>query len=163
MYNPHHLDLKCLKSQQKKKLIVVSSVFEWRNRNQSALFKKEDYLQRVSLHTTFEELEHLSLAMNTLNPQITTCLINCGLVYGMGEDVLFPYFKQALEQKEPLKIYGTGNNYIPMIHVDDLAQLTFDLAFSKASGFFYASDHSSVSQKELVSLISQTIGNGKVD
>ena len=56
MYNSPHLDLKCFKSQQKKKLIVISSVFEWRNRNQSPLFRKEDYLQRVSLHTTFEEL-----------------------------------------------------------------------------------------------------------
>lgn len=43
----------------------------------------------------------------------------------MGEDQLFTYFKQALEQKEPLKILGRGGNRIPTIHVDDLAQLVF--------------------------------------
>lgn len=81
----------------------------------------------------------------------------------MGEDVLFPLFKQALEQKEPLPIYGGGSNRIPAIHVDDLAQMAFDLAFSKATGFYYATDHSQITQAQLITLISQTIGNGKVD
>jgi adenylate kinase len=105
----------------------------------------------------------LALGINSLNAAVTSCVINSGLIYGMGEDVLFPLFKQALEQKQPLAIYGGGGNRIPTIHVDDLAQLTFDLAFSNASGFFYAADHASVTQGQLITLISQTIGNGKVD
>lgn len=62
-------------------------------------------------------------------------MISSGLVYGMGEDALFYQFKQALEQKEPLKIYGRGINHIPTIHVDDLAQLAFDMAFSTHDSF----------------------------
>lgn len=81
----------------------------------------------------------------------------------MGEDVLFPLFKQALEQKQPLAIYGGGSNRIPTIHVDDLAQYVFDLAFSNSTGYYYAADHANFTQEQLVALISQTIGNGKVD
>lgn len=81
----------------------------------------------------------------------------------MGEDVLFTPFKQALEQKENLKIYGRGTNHIPTIHVDDLAQFVFDISFSNAKGFFFAADHGIVTQKQIITQISQTLGNGKVD
>jgi nucleoside-diphosphate-sugar epimerase len=64
----------------------------------------------------------------------------------MGEDILFSHFKQALEQKHPLQIYGAGTNHIPLIHVDDLAQLVHELAFSQNTGFFYAADHSLITQ-----------------
>jgi adenylate kinase len=103
------------------------------------------------------------LGITNLNRSISTCVVNTGLVYGMGEDVLFSLFKKALEQKHPLPIFGAGNNHIPTIHVDDLAQLTHELAFSKAAGFFYASDHAIVTQTQLITQISQTIGNGKVE
>lgn len=73
-------------------------------------------------------------------------MINSGLVYGMGEDILFPSFKQALEQKNPLVVYGSGKNSIPMIHVDDLAQFVHDLSFSQSTGFYYAVDHSHITQ-----------------
>ncbi len=110
-----------------------------------------------------EELEHLALGIGSLNSGINSCVVSSGLVYGMGEDVLFPLFKQALEQKRPLPIYGGGSNRIPTIHVDDLAQMVFDLAFSNNTGFFYAADHAMITQEQLITLISQTIGNGKVE
>jgi adenylate kinase len=103
----------------------------------------------------------LALGIHNLNSAVNSCVINSGLIYGMGEDVLFPLFKQALEQKQPLAIYGGGSNRIPTIHVDDLAQLVFDLAFSNANGFYYAADYGTVTQGQLLTLISQTIGNGK--
>lgn len=80
----------------------------------------------------------------------------------MGEEALFPLFKQALEQKEPLKIYGRGLNHIPMIHVDDLAQMVYDIAFSARTGFHFASDYSTNTQRDIIIAISQTIGNGKI-
>jgi adenylate kinase len=105
----------------------------------------------------------LALGLGSLNSSISSCVINSGLVYGMGEDVLFPLFKQALEQKQPLPIFGGGSNRIPAIHVDDLAQLAFDLAFSNSTGFYYAADHAALTQGELITLISQTVGKGKVE
>ena len=92
------------------------------------------------------------LGIHNLNKNLQGYVIGCGLVYGMGEDQLFGMFKQALEQKQPLKIYGRGNNYIPTIHVDDLAQFAHDLAFNQNSspGFHIAIDHSNVTQKEIV-------------
>jgi nucleoside-diphosphate-sugar epimerase len=81
----------------------------------------------------------------------------------MGEDTLFYQFKQALEQKAPLKIYGRGINHIPTIHVDDLAQLAYDIDFSNIDGHHFAVDHSRIKQRELVEAISQTIGNGNIE
>ena len=101
-----------------------------------------------------------------MNAQVTGCVLSCGVVYGMGEECLFGRFKQALEQKEPLKVYGKGDNYIPMIHVDDLAQLAFDLTLGESanneSGLHLAVDHSNTTQKELVNTIASTLGNGQV-
>lgn len=115
------------------------------------------------MNSVIEELEHLALGITNLNPNITSCVINSGIVYGMGEDILFGLFKQALEQKQPLAYYGGGGNHLPLIHVDDLAQFVNDLAFSNSTGFFYAADHSQITQVELVSVISQTIGSGKIE
>ena len=106
----------------------------------------------------------MTIGMNHLNNKISGCVISCGVVYGMGEDMLFGQFKQALEQKCPLKIYGRGTNYIPTIHVDDLCQLAFDIGFSDGCvGLQLAVDHSNVTQRELVETIARTLGNGKVD
>lgn len=163
MYPALHADLKCLATAAPKKLIVISSVFHWRSRFGAQGWRREDYLQRSPVSSAVEELEHLALGISSLNSSVSSCVINSGLVYGMGEDVLFPLFKQALEQKQPLPVYGGGANRIPTIHVDDLAQLVFDLAFSNASGFFYAADHAPITQAQLISLVSQTIGNGKVE
>lgn len=102
------------------------------------------------------------MGISTFNQLITGCVISCGVVYGMGEEELFGQFKQALEQKEPLKIYGKGANQIPTIHVDDLAQLAFDTAFSDRKGFQFGVDHSRNTQKELLEGISLAIGNGQV-
>lgn len=115
------------------------------------------------MNSVIEELEHLALGINNLNPTVTSCVINTGIVYGMGEETLFALFKQALEQKQPLAYYGGGGNHLPLIHVDDLAQFVNELAFSNSTGFFYAADHSQTTQLELISAISQTIGSGKIE
>ena len=114
----------------------------------------------------------MTLGLHTLNGKTTGYVLSCGAVYGMGEECLFGRFKQALEQKTPLKVYGKGNNYIPMIHVDDLAQLAFDISFSNdsksqpgsssPSGLFLAVDHSNTTQKELITTIASTLGNGQI-
>jgi hypothetical protein len=40
VYDSTYIDLKCLSGASNKKLIVISSVFEWKNRQISAVFKK---------------------------------------------------------------------------------------------------------------------------
>jgi hypothetical protein len=42
--------------------------------------------------------------------------------YGLGEDILHDYFKQAwLQQPAQLRLFGNGDNRLPMIHTTDLA------------------------------------------
>ena len=163
MYLSSHIVLKCLQTSQKKKVIVFSSIFGWKARSKGNSISKEDYPSRKAIDSTAMELESMTLGLSTLNSSITGCVVSCGVIYGMGEQSLFPNFKQALEQKENLRIYGRGNNYVPTIHVDDLAQLAFDLDHDDGNGLHLAVDHSNITQRELVEAISQTIGSGQVD
>lgn len=80
------------------------------------------------------ELENLCLDINNLNIGIESYVVCAGLIYGYGEGQLFSYFKKALEQSETLKIYGTGSNCIPMIHIEDLCKMVKSIAFTGAVG-----------------------------
>ena len=44
-----------------------------------------------------------------------------GLTYGMEENVFHYLFKAAWHNTPELPVYGTGVNYLPTIHVIDLA------------------------------------------
>ena len=95
-------------------------------------------------------------------------------MYGNGEGELFSYFKRALEQTEKLKVYGTGSNQIPMIHIEDLAQMAQELGFKGVIGdgngknlprsnYYFGVDHSTVTQEEIIKTISETVGNGQYE
>ena len=76
--------------------------------------------------------------------------------------MLFPLFKQALEQQKNIKVLGNGTNLIPMIHVDDVCSLANRIAFSEKenSGYFFGIDHSLITQKDLIETIAKNMGNG---
>ena len=37
-------------------------------------------------------------------------------------------------------MYGKGNNNVPTVHVDDLCQFVFDIAFSNQDGVHFVAD-----------------------
>lgn len=121
------------------------------------------------------ELENLCLDINNLNIGIESFVVCAGLVYGYGEDQLFGYFKRALEQTQSLKVYGTGSNKIPMIHLEDLCCIVKNLAFTgeinsklkskdvfPQNRYFFAVDSAPSTQLELVKCIASNLGNGKI-
>lgn len=113
------------------------------------------------------ELENLCLDINNLSLNIEAYVVCAGLTYGYGEGDLFSYFKKALEQEESLKVYGTGSNCIPMIHVEDLCSTVKSIAFTGTVGgmkrdkiptpksqYYFAVDQANVTQYEIVKCIS---------
>lgn len=68
-----------------------------------------------------------ALAAAKLNPRLRVHLICAGFLFGNGEqnDIFYEFFRRAWVSLHPdlaaLPVIGSGNNNIPTIHVDDLA------------------------------------------
>lgn len=58
--------------------------------------------------------------ISAARPMLRTYVVCAGIVYGNGEETLFPMFKRAWTGSE-LPVVGEGNNLLPMVHAADLA------------------------------------------
>lgn len=60
--------------------------------------------------------------MYSARPLFRTYVVCAGIVYGNGEETLFPLFRKAWSsQTAEIPIIGEGNNILPMVHSRDLA------------------------------------------
>jgi adenylate kinase len=50
-----------------------------------------------------------------------TYVVATGLTYGMGENVFHYLFKSAWLNVPVLQVFGKGENFLPTIHIIDLA------------------------------------------
>lgn len=87
-------------------------------------FKESDFEKRKTYpcYRNIKTLESLCISAGKSNPNLKTFILCPGVLYGNGEETLFPYFKQAwLQEPSHLTIFGDGKNEIPTIHYDDFA------------------------------------------
>lgn len=88
------------------------------------------------------------------------------MIYGCGEDILYPIFKAAwLQEPASLPYLGDGSNMIPMIHMKDLIKFVVKVAENPPEGppYLLAFDENpDRSQKTMIQNISKGIGSGKV-
>ena len=82
------------------------------------------------------------------------------IVYGLGEEVLFPFFKKSiLESDKGLNVVGNGENVLPTIHVLDLCQIIEEVVFKNPDQRSYiASDGSNLTQNDIIKAISTNLG-----
>lgn len=60
-----------------------------------------------------------------------------------------------------LPIYGDGNNIIPMIHVNDLANIVNKtVTLNPNEKYIFAVDYENMTQKKLITTIAKSVGNG---
>lgn len=89
-------------------------------------FKESDYHLRVP-HEKYQHLKTLeTLAMSsvTTQPLLRVHVLCAGIRYGNGENIFYEHFQNAWIQDPPaIKVVGKGDNFIPTIHVIDLAGL----------------------------------------
>ena len=87
-------------------------------------YTEEDYKHRVPSEE-YEELKALEdelLAFKKDNVKIY--ILASGIMYGAGESIFEQHFKKAWLQNPPsLPFLGVGKNYVPTIHVKDLARM----------------------------------------
>ncbi|XP_045464592.1 adenylate kinase 7-like isoform X2 [Harmonia axyridis] len=99
-----------------------------------------------------------------LKGKLRTMVIFSGITYGFEEDMLAFLFKRAWSNDNYLPIFGSGSNFIPLIHVADLAQLIcklIDIPMLKGQ-YILAVEQTPASLKYIVKYISRTLGSGKI-
>ncbi|KAJ8409139.1 hypothetical protein AAFF_G00241600 [Aldrovandia affinis] len=131
-------------------------------------FTEDDYRRRRP-HPNFKEhisVERLVLKMGkTKRSRLSTYVVAAGLQYGMGENI-FHYFLKAswLGEITRVPVFGSGNNVIPTIHVNDLAGVIQNIIDHKPkTHYLMAVDDSNNTFEDIVKAISDMLGPGKIE
>uniref|UniRef100_A0A669PCM6 Adenylate kinase 7 n=1 Tax=Phasianus colchicus TaxID=9054 RepID=A0A669PCM6_PHACC len=155
-----------------KTFILISTVMSWAKSNppdpedSEIPFTEEDYRRRKP-HPNF--MDHINAEKLVLklgkNVSFSTYVVASGIQYGAGEGVLHYFFKIGwLSESNAIPVFGNGNNYIPTIHIRDLAGVLQNIADHRPR-FYYilAVDESMHTFQELIKCISKNVGPGKIE
>ncbi|XP_010152464.1 PREDICTED: adenylate kinase 7-like, partial [Eurypyga helias] len=157
-----------------KLFILISTIMSWAKSNPpdpedpDIPFTDEDYLRR-KCHPNFvdhKNAEELILKLGKTNKhKFSTYVVASGHQYGSGEGLLHYFFKIGwLSETPAIPIFGDGNNFIPTIHVLDLAAVLQNVADHRPrSHYILAVDASMHTLQELIKCISKNIGPGKIE
>ena len=89
---------------------------------QGLIFGEADFARRKCL-PCFELLrlwENRFLELEARLPHVKSVVLVPGIVYGRGEDDLYPLLQDLLSPGDIVKVYGKGTNFLPLCHVSDL-------------------------------------------
>ena len=62
----------------------------------------------------------------TNKKKLMTFVVATGLPYGMEENIFHYMFKAAWHNASEVQVFGKGGNYVPTIHIMDLAASVID-------------------------------------
>ena len=95
-------------------------------------FTESDYTSRACSEEYRAVKEAEDLVLNFKRDNVKTFVISAGVLYGKGEAIFNSHFKRAWLQDPPrLPVVGEGNNFVPTIHVTDLARMVKKIYESK--------------------------------
>ncbi|XP_070782037.1 adenylate kinase 7-like [Enoplosus armatus] len=167
-----HADMENFKS--RKMFILVSTVMTWamtkpKNPGEADVLLTEEEFRRRRPHPNFRNHNNLEKLVLKLargkKSKLTGYVVTCGLQYGKGENLFHYFFKMSwLMQFPKVPLFGQGTNYIPMIHVYDLGGVIQNIIELKPkSKFILAVDDSKSTLEDIVKMISDTLGPGKLN
>ncbi|KAM6311370.1 adenylate kinase 7 [Aegotheles albertisi] len=157
-----------------KLFILISTIMTWAKskppdpEDPEIPFTEDDYRKRKS-HPNFEDhinAEKLIIKLGKTNKRkFFTYVVASGHQYGSGEGVLHYFFKISwLSETPAIPVFGVGNNFIPTIHVLDLAAVLQNIADHRPkSHYILAVDASMHTLQELIKCISKNVGPGKTE
>ncbi|NXN38306.1 KAD7 kinase, partial [Rhinoptilus africanus] len=157
-----------------KLFILISTIMSWAKskppdpEDPEIPFTEEDYRRRKA-HPDFMDhinAEKLILKLGKTNKhKFSTYVVASGHQYGAGEGLLHYFFKIGwLSETPAIPVFGDGNNFIPTIHVVDLAAVLQNIADHRPrSHYILAVDASMHTLQELIKCISKNVGPGKIE
>ncbi|XP_010086404.1 PREDICTED: adenylate kinase 7, partial [Pterocles gutturalis] len=155
-----------------KLFILISTIMTWAKsklpEDPEIPFTDEDYRRRKS-HPNFIDhinAEKLIIKLGKTNKhKFSTYVVASGHQYGAGEGLLHYFFKIGwLSEIPAIPVFGDGNNFIPTIHILDLAAVLQNVADHRPkSHYILAVDGSMHTLQELIKCISKNVGPGKIE
>ncbi|XP_053192700.1 adenylate kinase 7-like [Scomber japonicus] len=158
----------------RKMFILVSTVMTWaatkpQNPDEPDVLLTEEEFRRRRPHPSFKNhnnLEKLVLKLGRgKKSKLIGFVVAAGLQYGKGENLFHFFFKVSwlmLCPKVPL--FGNGTNFIPMIHINDLAGVIQNIIQHKPkSKYILAVNDAKNTLEEIVKMISDVLGPGQMD
>ncbi|NXO19695.1 KAD7 kinase, partial [Cisticola juncidis] len=167
-----HKELKTFAKQ--KLFILISTVMTWGNtkpvdpENPEAPFDDEVFRRRRP-HPNFIDYinaeKHIVKLGKTKKEKFLTYVVASGHQYGAEEDLFHYFFKMCWLGETPvIPVFGDGNNFIPTIHVHDLAAVLQNVAEHKPDlQYILAVDTSKHTLEEIIKCISKNVGPGKIE
>ncbi|XP_008107136.1 adenylate kinase 7 isoform X2 [Anolis carolinensis] len=158
--------------EKQKVFILLSTIMTWARSkpldpdDPEIPFTEEDYRRRKH-HPNF--IEHtnaektiIKLGKNNKS-KFATYVVASGLQYGAEERLLHYFFKLSWLGEVPMiPIFGDGRNFIPAIHIVDLAAVLQNVADHRPrTHYIIAVDESIHTLGEIVRSISKNVGPGK--
>ncbi|XP_063296261.1 adenylate kinase 7 [Pelobates fuscus] len=159
--------------QHPKMFILISTIMTWARSKSldpddpELPFTEDDYRRR-KCHMNFKDhlsVEKLVIKLGKSNKGLfSTYVIASAIPYGAEEGILHTFFKEAWLGKTPeLAIFGDGSNYIPLIHITDLASVLQNIADQRPrTHYLIAVDDALHTLEEIIKCISEHLGPGKV-
>ncbi|NXF98718.1 KAD7 kinase, partial [Sakesphorus luctuosus] len=156
-----------------KLFILISTIMTWANtklpdpENPETPFTDEDYRTRKS-HPNFIDhinAEKLIVKLGKTNKnKFSTYVVASGHQYGAEEGVFHYFFKMCwLSETPAIPVFEDGKNFIPTIHILDLAAVLQNVADHRPKvQCILAVDSSRHTLEELVKCISKNVGPGKI-
>ena len=129
-------------------------------------FTEKDYQKRQasSEYAKIKEVEDKVLEFK--KEGVKTYVISAGVLYGLGESIFNHHFERAWKQDpEKLPIIGEGKNFVPTIHVRDLARMIKKISEAPPEQrYIFGIDNTKKpTQKKLIQAIADGIGTGLVE
>uniref|UniRef100_A0A8C8RV97 Adenylate kinase 7 n=1 Tax=Pelusios castaneus TaxID=367368 RepID=A0A8C8RV97_9SAUR len=152
--------------------ILVSTIMTWARSkpldpdDSEIPFTEEDYRRRKP-HPNFMDHINAEKAIIKLGKSVnkfSTYVVASGLQYGAEEGIFHYFFKTAwLGENPAIPVFGDGNNFLPTIHVVDLAAVLQNIADHKPrTHYIVAVDESIHALQTIVKCISKNVGPGKI-
>eukprot|EP00002_Diphylleia_rotans_P001374 TRINITY_DN1076_c0_g1_i1.p1 TRINITY_DN1076_c0_g1~~TRINITY_DN1076_c0_g1_i1.p1 ORF type:complete len:685 (-),score=196.94 TRINITY_DN1076_c0_g1_i1:550-2604(-) len=135
---------------------------KWDKEDEEAAPLSEQDVKKRKPHPDYTkhlELEKYFLKQNT--DEFKALVINYGLLYGEEEEDLHPLFKALWHGTiTSPPIIAEGTNFVPTIHVTDLANITAFLITAEVDDHYYlAIDGANSSLKDLMEALGKEMGN----
>ena len=102
----------------------------------------------------------------TQHGRLHTVVLNPGILYGAGENILHAWFRMAWEGvPDALPVFGPdGSNFVPTIHVYDMAEIVRRVALDEAhkNNLMLCVDKGNHTQLEIAQTLAKLMGTNKV-
>ena len=129
-------------------------------------FEEKDFAKRAASREYAKIKEVEDRVLNFKKENVKTYVISAGVLYGLGEAIFNHHFERAWKQ-DPVKlpVVGEGKNFVPTIHVKDLARMVKKIfeAPPEQQYIFGIDNTKRPTQRKLIQAISDGIGTGLVE